>query len=298
MADQHLTQKPGVEPQSTAPAIAAPPKNPRNAIIDALMELAGERNWEDITISDVASRANVSLAAFRDYYPSKGAVLAGFSRRIDHIVLEAAGSDEMADEPPKERLFDILMRRIDALAPYKLGLEAIFDWARRDPLAAASLNRVVVNSMRFMLEAAGINSEGAVGAVKLQGLALAWARILRTWFQDDDPGLASTIGRARPRISQREQLCRTRGGFEPACLAFVYHGASRVRAQTPAHRPPPGPPRRKSRRSGCLSRQSFKAKSIRGLAPDLRAATIPAARVRSVPEPRGGPSRLGLSCQA
>ena len=47
--------------------------------------------------------------------------------------------------------------------------------------------------MRFMLEAAGIDSEGAVGAVKLQGLALAWARILRTWFQDDDPGLASTM---------------------------------------------------------------------------------------------------------
>jgi len=193
MADEHLTEKPGAQPQSTAPAIAAPPKDPRNAIIDALMELAGERNWEDITISDVASRANVSLAAFRDYYPSKGAVLAGFSRRIDHIVLEGAGSYEMADEPPKERLFDILMRRIDALAPYKLGLEAISDWARRDPLAAASLNRVVVNSMRFMLEAAGIDSEGAVGAVKLQGLALAWARILRTWFQDDDPGLASTM---------------------------------------------------------------------------------------------------------
>ena len=37
----------------------------------------GERSWDDITISDVATRAHVSLAAFRDYYPSKGAVLAG-----------------------------------------------------------------------------------------------------------------------------------------------------------------------------------------------------------------------------
>jgi hypothetical protein len=85
------------------------------------------------------------------------------------------------------------MRRLDALTPYKLGLEAIFDWARRDPLAAAAINRVVVNSMRFMLEAAGIESEGPVGAVKLQGLALAWARILPVWFRDDDPGLASTM---------------------------------------------------------------------------------------------------------
>jgi len=193
MADELETEKPETGPQPAARAVAAPPKDPRNAIIDALMELAAERNWEDITISDVAARANVSLAAFRDYYPSKGAVLAGFSRRIDHIVLEGAGGDELIGEPQKERLFDVLMRRLDALAPYKLGLEAIFDWARRDPLAAAAINRVLVNSMRFMLEAAGIESEGAVGALKLQGLALAWARVLPVWFRDDDPGLARTM---------------------------------------------------------------------------------------------------------
>jgi AcrR family transcriptional regulator len=172
--------------------VAAAPKDPRNAIIDALLELAGERSWDDITISDVAARANVSLSTFRDFFPSKGAVLAAFSRRIDHIVLDAAG-DGLTGEPVKERLFDVLMRRLDALAPYKLGLEAISDWTRRDPLAAAAINRVVVNSMRFMLEAAGIESESPVGALKLQGLALAWMRILRIWFRDDDPGLASTM---------------------------------------------------------------------------------------------------------
>src|SRR3984893_5738852 len=175
MAGEHPNEKPGAEPQSADLALAAPPKNPRNAIIDALLELAGERIWEDITISDVAARANVSLATFRDYYPSKGAVLAGFSRRIDHIVLEAAG-DGLTGEPVKERLFDVLMRRLDALAPYKLGLEAISDWTRRDSLAASAINAVVINSMRFMLEAAGIESEGPVGAFKLQGLALAWLR--------------------------------------------------------------------------------------------------------------------------
>jgi AcrR family transcriptional regulator len=191
MADEPQTA--GADPQSAATAVAAPPKDPRNAIIDALMELAGERSWDDITISDVAARANISLAAFRDYYPSKGAILAGFSRRIDHVVLEAANVGDLAGEPPKERLFDILMRRLDALAPYKLGLEAVFDWGRRDPLAATALNRVVINSMRFMLEAAGIESEGPVGALKLQGLAVAWARVLQVWFRDEDPGLASTM---------------------------------------------------------------------------------------------------------
>ncbi len=192
MADEPLTANAGAGPQSKLGELAAAPKDPRNAIIDALLELAGERNWDDITISDVAARANVSLSTFREIFPSKGAVLAGFSRRIDRIVLDAAG-DGLAGEPVKERLFDVLMRRLDALAPYKPGLEAISDWTRRDPLAAAAVNGVVVNSMRFMLEAAGIESEGPVGAFKLQGLAFAWMRVLRVWFRDDDPGLSSTM---------------------------------------------------------------------------------------------------------
>ncbi|HEY8032741.1 MAG TPA: TetR/AcrR family transcriptional regulator [Methylocella sp.] len=192
MADEHTASNAGAGPQSRAGDIGTAPKEPKNAIIDALMELAGERSWDDITISDVAARANISLSTFRDFFPSKGAVLAGFSRRIDHIVLDAEG-DGLAGEPVKERLFDVLMRRLDALAPYKLGLEAISDWTLRDPLAAVAINRVVVNSMRFMLEAAGVDSEGPAGAFKLQGLALAWMRVLRVWFRDDDPGLASTM---------------------------------------------------------------------------------------------------------
>lgn len=181
-----------VKSESGPPDVTPPPKDARKAIVAALLELAGERNWEDITISDVAARANVSLSTFREFFPSKGAVLASFSRNIDKLVLDTTGED-LAGEPAKERLFDVLMRRLDVLTPYKAGLEGVSEWARKDPLAASAINQVTLNSMRFMLEAAGIDSEGAVGAVKLQGLALAWARILNVWFRDDDPGLASTM---------------------------------------------------------------------------------------------------------
>src|SRR5579883_18115 len=149
MADEHPTNE--TDARSAGGALTPPPRDPRNAIVDALLELAGERVWEDITISDIAAHANIPLSVFRDCFPSKGAVLSAFMRRIDKIVLDGT-TDELAGEPVKERLFDVLMRRIEALAPYKLGLESIYDWIRRDPFAAAALNREVVNSMRFMLE--------------------------------------------------------------------------------------------------------------------------------------------------
>jgi AcrR family transcriptional regulator len=178
------SSEPKPEPAETGDA--------RSRIVDALMALAAERPWEEIAISDIARHAGVTLAEFRDHFVSKGAVLAAFSRRIDKIVLEGT-SDDLAEESAKERLFDVLMRRLDAMAPYKMAIEGVLEWSDREPLAAAALNRQVVNSMRFMLEAAGIGSEGPIGILKLQGLVFAWRRILARWLRDDDPGLAPTM---------------------------------------------------------------------------------------------------------
>ena len=165
---------------------------PKARIVAATMALAGERRWEDFSISDVALRAGVSLADFRDCFPSKGAVLGAFARDIDRAVLDGQ-NDQLMDESAKERLFDVLMRRLDAMKPFKDAIDGITDWTRRDPAAAAALNRVNVNSMRFMLESAGIDSEGGVGALKVQGLALAFSRIVAVWLRDEDEGLSETM---------------------------------------------------------------------------------------------------------
>ncbi len=183
----------------------AKPTDARGKIVDALMELAGERRFEEISLRDICKAAGVSLADFRDAFPSKGAVLAGLSRRIDRAVL-AQDSSELADESPRERLFDILMRRLEAMAPYREGLREATAWLRRDPAAALAMNQTVVSSMRFMLEAAGIEVEGgAAGAVKLQGLALAWARIVAVWLDDDDPGRSKTMAELDRELTRGER---------------------------------------------------------------------------------------------
>ena len=56
----------------------SPPTDTRSKIVDALMELAAERRFEDISVRDISKAAGVSLADFRDAFPSKGAVLARF----------------------------------------------------------------------------------------------------------------------------------------------------------------------------------------------------------------------------
>jgi len=180
-------------------------EDPRARIVDALMTLAAERTFEDITIRDVCAAANVSLADFRDGFPSKGAVLGAFSKRIDRAVL-AQPAGEMATESPRERLFDVLMRRFDAMAPYRAALREIAAWARRDPIAAVRLNQLLLNSMRFMLEAAGIDSEGSTGAVKLQGLAIAYARVMSVWLDDSEPELSKTMAALDKAVTRGERM--------------------------------------------------------------------------------------------
>ncbi len=187
----------------TGPLGGKPAGSIKDRIIEALMELAAEREWDDFGLTDVATRAGVSLSEFRDAFPSKGAVLAGFARKIDHVVLQQAG-EALADEAPRERVFDVLMRRLDALATYKLGLQGIMESVRREPLSGAALNGVEANSMRFMLAAAGVDLSGNMAPLKLQGMVLAWGRVLDVWFEDDDVGHARTMAALDRELSRGE----------------------------------------------------------------------------------------------
>jgi len=186
----------------------------RDRVIDALMALAAERDWDQIEIGDIAERAYISLSEFRDLFPSKGAILGAFARRIDHAVL-AGDNEDLALESDKDRIFEVLMRRIDALAPYKEALKRMTPALSRDPLSLAALNQVAMNSMRFMLAASGIDTEGPMGLIKLQGSVLMFAKLLDVWYHDEDPGLSRTMAamdtelkRGGMVISRLDDLCR------------------------------------------------------------------------------------------
>jgi AcrR family transcriptional regulator len=191
----------------------------RARLVDALLALAAEKRFEEISIAEIAGRAEVSLADFRDAFPSKGAILAGFARRIDRAALSAGGADLDADK--RDRLFDALMRRLDAMAPYRAGLREIVAWLRRDPVAALAMNASIVNSMRFALASAGIDSEGVSGAIKLQGLALAWTRIIDVWLDDSEPELSKTMAALDRELKRGERAVAAVEGLERLAKPFV-----------------------------------------------------------------------------
>src|SRR5579864_7401940 len=164
----------------------------RDRIIAALMALLAERPIEEIGFADIAGRAGVSLADLRQEFGGKLAILAAYVKDIDRKVL-AGGDADLAEEPPRERLFDVLMRRLEALAPHRAAIRSLMRSARHHPGLALALNSLAVRSQQWMLTAANIDAAGPRGWLRAQGVALLYARVLRTFVDDDDPGLARTM---------------------------------------------------------------------------------------------------------
>jgi AcrR family transcriptional regulator len=171
---------------------ADPAKTNRDRIIDAFMTLLAEARFEEIGFAQIARRAGLGLTECRAEFGSTLAVLAAHVKQVDRNVLAGAEA-EMAEEPPRERLFDVLMRRLELLAPHKAAMRSLMRSAGRNPPLALALNAIAVRSQQWMLTAADIDAAGPKGMVRAQGLALLYASVLRTWLNDEDPGLAPTM---------------------------------------------------------------------------------------------------------
>lgn len=169
-----------------------PLADPRERIIDALFALLTEKSWADIGLYEIGARAGVSLSELRGLFPSKGAILAGFVRKIDLDVLKADSSD-LAGEPVRERIFDVLMRRFEALEPYRDALRTVRDGMVTDPLGAAAMNQVAVSSMQWMLAAAGVPESGPLGTARAQALVLLTGRVFQTFLNDPEEDLSRTM---------------------------------------------------------------------------------------------------------
>lgn len=173
---------------------------PKGQLIAAALKLAGERPWKDVTLIDVAEEARVSLAELRGAFDGKGAILRGFVRAVDDELLRKTKRPQ-AGEAPRDALFEVIMARLDLLGPHKPAIRSIF--ASTDPDLA--MVRTALASQHWMLQAAGIEAEGASGVVRTLGLTSLYASVFRTWLDDDDPGMARTMAALDRRLRRGER---------------------------------------------------------------------------------------------
>jgi len=199
----------GTPGKTGAGAAAAAPMSPagseRERIVAAFLTLLADGAFEEIGLGDVAAAAGVSLAQLRDEFSSTFAILSAHIKAMDRAVLGEDLSD-MAEEPARERLFDVLMRRLEHLAPHRAAIGSLVRSARRNPPLALALNAMARRSQQWMLAAAGIDAAGPRGMVRAQATAVMFASVLPVWIDDDDPGHARTMAALDRALGRGQRL--------------------------------------------------------------------------------------------
>lgn len=188
--------------------------DPAQRLIDAAFALARRQGWSRTGMADIAAEAGLPLHEAYALFPSKSCILDGFRRRIDQAVLTDLGKEEAAAQGDgtarRDRLFDTLMRRFDALQPHKEALRAILRDAVGDPFLLLS-GLGLLRSMAWMLEASGIRTTGWRGLVRAQLLAGLYLTVLRVFFEDASPDLGKTMAALDRQLRRSERLL----GVEP-----------------------------------------------------------------------------------
>ena len=172
------------------------------ALIAAAFTLAASSGWAAVSPAAAAREAGLKLEQARTRFPNAQAILLRFGQRADAHAL----TDALDSGPVRERLFDVVMRRFDALQQHRAGVLALLDSLAADPGTALVLAAATGNSMGWMLEAAGVSAAGWRGALASQGMVGVWLYTLRAWRSDESVDLSGTMAALDRALTRAERV--------------------------------------------------------------------------------------------
>ena len=212
------------------------PLSPKGRIVSALLRLAETRKWADVSMTDIADGAGMTLLDLRKVFQRKSEMLSSFGYMVDEEVLRKAPR-RLSTQAPRDAIFEVVMSRFDALLPFKAALKSAADGGALD----GSLLKSLMRSQAAMLQAAGINTEGPEGALRIAGMAGVFTRTFHTWLDDSDPGMARTMAFLDRRLRSGE---RSLAFIDGACdqarrVASLFKPGRRQAAEAPANPPAP-----------------------------------------------------------
>lgn len=177
-------------------------------IISAALTLAETRGWQSLSLAEIAAESGQAIGRIAGEFPTKDSILIAFNRRIDAKTLEEPVD---SDGSVRDRLFELIMRRLDAMAPHRTAIRAILRDSVGDPLAALSGLCAVHRSMSLTLEAAGVSATGALGRLRAKALGALYLSTLYIWLRSDDAGNERIMAELDKSLARAERLATSFG---------------------------------------------------------------------------------------
>lgn len=167
-------------------------------IVRAAMDIAAEKGWREVSSAEVAKRSGLPVDEVRALCPDRIDVLRLLNEEINIAMLEGGAVDGSV----RDNLFELMMRRFEALEPYRAGLLAVADAARREPSIPLRLAGDFHETLGHVLEEAGLKPT-PLHSFGLGAVALATFKV---WCEDETGDLSATMAALDKRLGQAEQL--------------------------------------------------------------------------------------------
>ena len=165
----------------------------KNKLIQACLDLASMQSWSDVSMDDIANRADVDFDNAMALCPDKDSLFMAYGRQVDLKVAEAFDGEAWDGMSDKDRLFDVLMERFDVLNENRAGVISIINAITLDPKQMICLSPMVCQSMEQMMRVACVDHDGWKGAIKLTALSGVYLKSLRDWVKDDTADMSMTM---------------------------------------------------------------------------------------------------------
>ncbi len=194
------------------------------ALIGAAFAQAGERGWDRVSVVRAARTAGLDLARARERFPGRASLLLRFGRLADQAALAQAPSEGTV----RDRLFYLLMQRLDVMQEHRDGVLALMRRLPFDPPTALMLECATRRSMAWLLETAGVSTAGLRGRLRVHGLVGVWLLALRAWRADETEDMSATMSAVDTALQRADRLAACLGGS----------GGGATRPESPAPEPP------------------------------------------------------------
>ena len=153
-------------------------------LLAAAFALIGDDGWRGFSFAALARRTGVSRVEIYRQFRSRDALLAALHRRADEAMM-AVDDAELEGLPPRDRVFELLMRRLEALVPYRAGLA------------------------RLARDGRG-RRRGLRACVARRPLGLAYLRALQVWFEFEGIDLGKTMAELDKQLRRYQYVAGLR----------------------------------------------------------------------------------------
>lgn len=168
----------------------------------AALELAAEKSWADITLAEIAAGAGLTLQDFHGVGGREDILEA-----LDGYFDRAMSVDGVPDDSSaRERLFDVIMKRFEAMEPYRAGLRGLMKFRETSLTHTLQMPAHRHATAGWALASAGLdNDAGAPASLKRIAIAFVISETERAWRRERSADFALTMAALDKGLRRMEE---------------------------------------------------------------------------------------------